>query len=172
MARLWIGVVVVLVAMPAAGQQSASTKPSKLVAGKLAHVEPMPANLDQWILEYLRRWGKYRVTGDPEGVDLIVRANAPERQTQYKTRAGVPQPRETKDPVVLSLTVIDWVTSEILWHADLLDRKPKKDEPEPPVGPQTRIFVRGLTADQIADKFTAKLREYVNELEKAGSRKQ
>lgn len=172
------GLILMLVALPAAGQQSSPKKPNELVVGKLVHVEPMPANLDQWMLEFLRRWGKYKLTGDPEGVDLVIRADKPEKPTEYEMRGGVPQPRgegrrfplpkrERQEPPAISISVIDWVTGEFLWHADILDRKPKKDEPEAPAGPRTRIFARGLTPDQLALKVTTKLREYVTELEKA-----
>ncbi len=169
--------VLLLAALPAAAEQASAKKPSKLVEGKLVYVAPMPGNLDQWILDNLRRWGKYRVTGDPEGVDLVIEVNAPERETQYDMRGGIPRPRrddgksprpgrEPAEPGAISVTVTDWVTRETLWHADLLNRKQKKDEADPPAGPHAKIFARGLTPDQLALKITTKLREYVSGLEK------
>lgn len=64
--------------------------------------------------------------------------------------------------------MIDWVTNENLWLVHLLDRKPKKDELDLPVGQHTDIFTRDLAPDQIAQKLSTKLREYVSELERAG----
>ncbi len=171
--KIWVDLILILATAPAAGQQPSPKKPSKLVAGKLVYVAPMPGNLDRWILDDLRVWGKYKPTGDPEGVDLVIRADAPEKPAQYKTREGIPQRRRDRPgPPAVSISVLDWVTSETLWHADLLDRKPKKDEADPPAGPHTHIFAHGLTTDQIGEKLTAKLREYVNELEAAEGRKQ
>ena len=165
---------VILTASGATGQgvspQAAAKRPNELVAGKLVHVEPMPGNLDQWIIDFLRRWGKYKLTGDPEGVDLVIRARMPQKETEYKMREGVPRPRKEKEePPVLSISVIDWVTSQTLWQAEILDKKQKKDEPEPPSGPLTRIYARGMTSDQLAIKVTRKLQDYVTELEKSGS---
>lgn len=153
-----------------ASPQAAARKPNELVAGKLVHVAPMPASLDQWIIDFLRRWGKYKLTGDPEGVDLVIRAQMPQKDTEYQVRGGVPRPRKEKEePPVLSISVIDWVTNETLWRAEVLDKKQKKDEPEPPSGPVTHIFARGMTPDQLALKVTRKLQDYVTQLEKPGS---
>jgi hypothetical protein len=181
--RRWgilMGLCLVFVAVRGAAQQASPKKPNELVAGKLVYVAPMPANLDQWILDFLRRWGKYKVTGDPEGVDMVVKAYNPEKEMQLEMRGGVPQPRgePRKLPVpiprkqreelpAVSISVIDWVTNESLWHADILDRKQKKDEPDPPPGPHTKIFGRGMTPDQLAQKITTRLREYVTQLEQA-----
>jgi hypothetical protein len=182
-----IGLCFVLAAGRAVAQQASPKKPNELVAGKLLYVAPMPANLDEWILDYLRRWGKYKVTGNPEGVDLVVKAYSPEKEMELEMRGGVPQPRgegrRLPSPIpgkkheelpAVSITVFDWVTNEPLWHADILDRKQKKDEANPPPGPQTKIFARGLATDQLAQRITAKLREYVGQLEQAqaGGQKQ
>jgi len=161
-------------------QQSAPGKPNELLAARLVYVAPMPAGIDQWIQENLQRWGKYQVTANPEGVDLVVRAIKPEKEQELEMRGGVPQPKGTgrRLPVplprrgrqelpVISFSVLDWVTNQELWHADVLDRKQKKDEPDPPAGPLTRIYARGFTSDQLAMKVTTKLREYVRGLEKA-----
>lgn len=169
-AAYWL---MILTACAAAGQETsppaAATRPNELVAGKLVHVAPMPGNIDQWMIDFLRRWGKYKLTGDPEGVDLVIRAKVPQRETEYREREGVPRPRKEKEePPVLSISVIDWVTNETLWRAEILDKKQKKDEPEPPSGPQTRIYARGMTSDQLAMKVTRKLQDYVTELEKSG----
>lgn len=165
MAKTSVVLMVLLAAMPAAGQQAAPKKPNELVVGKLFHVQRMPANLDQWILDFLRKWGKYKVTGDPEGVDLIMRVELPEEKTEYDRRTGLPQTR--REPAAFTIVVFDWVTNDVLWRAELLDKKPKKDQPEPPAGPRTEIYARGLKPDQLAEKVTTKLREYVAELEKA-----
>lgn len=82
-----------LAAVSAAKPQGQPQKPSALVAGKLVAVAPMPANLDKWILEDLRAWGKYKLTGDPEGASLVIEALVPERSTEYEIRGGIPQPR-------------------------------------------------------------------------------
>lgn len=165
-------------------QQAKPTRPNELVVGKLVCVAPVETNLDQWILDFLRRWGKYKVTGDCEGADLVVRTHNPEKELELEMRQGVPQPKgegkrfpvpgqkkERKEPAALSVTVSDWATNEPLWYADILDRKQKKDEPDPPVGPETKIFARGMTPDQLAQRITARLREYVEGLEKAGPAK-
>ncbi len=176
----WLAVAILLGRAVVGGPETQPAKPSKLVAAKLVHVEPMPANLDQWILEYLRAWGKFKLTGDAEGVDLVIRANAREKPTEYEIREGVPQPRgegrrlplpkrERRETPVLSVRVVDWVTNQTLWHVDLLDRKRGKDEAERPPGAHALIFARGMTSDQIAQKLVAKLREYVGELEKGSA---
>ena len=185
MVRLGFGLVLLLAAAPALGQEAPPKKLNELVAGKLVYVAPMPSNLDQWILDFLRRWGKYKVTGDPEGVDLVIKANKPEKDTELVMRGGVPQPRderrrlpapvprkEHQEVPVISISVINWVTNAPLWHADILDRKQKKDEPDPASGPHTKIFARGMTPDQLAMKVTRTLQAYVGELEKTSQLKQ
>ena len=65
----------------------------------------------------------------------------------------------------MTINVTDWVTGEIVWYAHLLDRKPKKDQPESEAGPHADVSIRGLTGDQIAQRLTGKLRAYVSQLE-------
>ncbi len=72
----------------------------------------------------------------------------------------------------MTINVTDWVTGQTVWYAHLLNRKAKKDELEVPAGPHADLFVRGMTPDQIAQRLTAKLREYVSGLEKTEGRKQ
>ncbi len=166
-------VVLVLPAVPADGQQAAPKKPNHLVTGKLVYVAPMPANLDRWIIEYLRQWGKYKVIGDPEGVDLVFQAIAPEKPDEYEMPEGTPQPRrERGERPPVSITVSDWVSNDTLWHADLFDRKQKKDEADSLAGPHTKIFMHGLKFDQLALKIGTRFREYVNDLGKASGEKQ
>src|SRR5690348_3253249 len=81
---LVLGLALGFAVFPAAGQQTEPKRPNKLVTAKLICVTPMEANLDQWILDDLRAWGKYRVTGDPEGADLVVRAYKPEKEPRYR----------------------------------------------------------------------------------------
>lgn len=160
-------VLVSLILTLVTGAQAPPSKPSKLVSGKLVYVAPMPANIDQWVMEDLRSWGKYRVTANPEGVDLVISAKEPEKETQYVLKKGVPQPKkERPGPPALSIKVVDWVTNKMLWDVELLDRKPKTDEPEPPPGPHTSLCVRGLKPEEIAQTLTRMLREYVEQLER------
>lgn len=166
------------ISVVASGQQAPAGKPNELVVGKLVYVEPMSNDLDQWIIDFLRRWGKYKVTSNPEGVDLCIRAVAPEKDLRLQDRAGTAEPRgagrprlpvskgEKEELPAISIAVIDWVTNQSLWQADILDRKQKKNEATPPAGPVTRIFARSMTPDQLAMKITQKLKEYEVELEK------
>ncbi len=168
-----LGVILFLAAASAGGQQTAPPKPNHLLTGKLVYVAPMPANLDRWIIEYLRQWRKYKVIGDPEGVDLVFQSNAPEKSTEYGVPEGIPQPRrERAERPPISITVVDWVTNDTLWHADLLDRKQKRGETEAVAGPHTKIFMHGLKPDQVALKIVTRFREYVNDLGKATGEKQ
>jgi hypothetical protein len=182
---LWssVGLVVVGICALALGQQAPVEKPNELVVGKLIYVAPMPDGLDQWIIDFLRRWGKYKVTSNPEGVDLVLQATNPEKELRLENRAGTAQPRGADRPPspihkgkhdevpANSISVIDWVTSQPIWRADILDRKQKKDEADLPAGPQTKIFARAMTSDQLAQKVTAKLKEYEEELEKSAGGK-
>ena len=182
---LWpsVGLVVVGICALALAQQAPAEKPNELVVGKLIYVASMPDGLDQWIIDFLRGWGKYKVTSDPEGVDLVIQATNPEKELQLETRAGTAQPRGADRPPspihkgkhdelpAISISVIDWVTNQPVWYADILNRKQKKDEATPPAGPQTKIFARAMTSDQLAQKVIAKLREYEEALEKSASGK-
>jgi hypothetical protein len=167
----------------AQGQPAPAQKPNELVVGKLIYVDSMPGGLDQWIVDFLRRWGKYKITSNPEGVDLVIEPVNPGQDLRLETRAGTAQPKGSDRPhlpiskgkrnesLPSSISVISWVSSQSLWQADILDRKPKKDEAELPAGPQTKIFTRALTSDQIAQKVVAKLKEYEEGLEKSGGGK-
>jgi len=162
----------------ALGQQAPAEKPNQLVAGKLIYVAPMPEGLDQWIIDFLRHWGKYKITNNPEGVDLVIEAANPQKDLRLETRGGTAEPRGAERPPMpfprrkhdelpaTSITVFNWVTSQTVWQADILDRNPKKNEATPPAGPQTKIFARSMTADQIAQKIVAMLRRYEEGLEK------
>jgi len=151
--------------------QAAAAKPpvNRLVTAKLICVSPMMDGMDQWILEDLRAWGKYRVTGDPEGADLVMRAYRPEKEPKYVLRQGVPQPKkERREPPAVQITVVDWISNEAVWQADIIDRKPKKDEPDPSPGPVTEVYARGLKPDELAAKVARKFRQYVDGLEPNG----
>jgi hypothetical protein len=179
---LWVGFVVVAICALVRGQQAPAEKPSPLVVGKLIYVESMPEGLDQWIIDFLHRWGKYKVTSNPEGVDLVIRATNPEKELQLETRAGTAQPKGSDRPPspihrkhdelpAGSISVIDWVTSQPVWYADVLNRKQKADEATPPAGPRTKLFARDMTSDQLAQKVVAKLKEYEEALEKSAAGK-
>jgi hypothetical protein len=177
MFRWILATLFLLIAAPALSQpQAPSQGRNPLLTGKLIYVAPMPQGLDAWIIDDLRQWGKYQVTANPEGVNLILRSYKPEKETQWGKRDGVPVPKgedrrtplsrkKTELPAV-SFTVINWVTDQPLWHVDILNRKQKKDEPDPPAGPETEIYARDMTPDQIAQRVATRLREYVTELEK------
>ena len=156
-------------ALARAGQQTTAKPPSRLVTAKLICVTPMPNELDQWLLEDLRGWGRYKLTGDPEGADLVLKAYKPEKPPQYVLKkGGVPQPKKERHHAALTITVVDWAANEAVWQADVLDRKPKKEESGAPVnGPEVEIDAHGLKPDELAQKITRKLRDYVEELEKS-----
>ena len=158
------GALLALLAMGAAAADQAQS--NRLVAGKLIYVAPMPDNLDRWLMEDLRIWGKYRVTANPEGVDLEIRASVPEKEPRYVLRQGVPHPKkESKEkPQETSIEVVDWVTGQRLWSATLADRKPDRNQPQAAPGPSIEISARGFTPDQLALKLTAELRRYVEQL--------
>lgn len=137
----------------------------RLVTAKTIYVEPMPDHLDQWIIQDLHAWGKYNISGNSQGVDLVVNARKPEKDL-YTSRGIVPGTRRPpKTPPVLSLTIVDWVTGARLWRVDLLNKGPQKGQSPPPPGPRTEIDVRHLKPDQIAERCTNLLRHYVGNLE-------
>jgi hypothetical protein len=150
-----------------AAAQGQAKPPNKLLTGKLVAVVSMPDGLDRWLIEDLQRWGRYRVTVDPEGADLVVRGYDPQKEPQFRIHRGIPQPKREKHepPPVLSVSVIDWVNNQAVWQADILNRKPKEDD-DGPAGPQTQINARGLKPQELAHKLTARLQEYVAELER------
>ncbi len=173
----------VFVASTGFAQEAPSRRPNELLVGKLIYVAPMPGGMDGWITDGLRRWGKYQVTGNSEGVDLVLKSYKPEKETEWVKHNGIPVPKgedrrtplskkKREDLPAVAFSVVDWVSDEPVWQADILDRKQKKDEPDPPAGPHTQIFARDMTPDQIAQRVTMKLREYVTQLEKGGETKQ
>ena len=166
-------VLAVLSALAATGmslakaQQAAPPPTNRLVTGKLIYVAPMPNNLDQWLQEDIRVWGRYKVTSNPEGVDLQISAVVPEKQVGYNERHGVPLPK--KEPKgkarETSIDVVDWVSGARLWSAALLDKKPNPNAGPQAPGPTLEIAVRGVSPDQLALKITDALRRYVELLD-------
>jgi len=147
---------------------SASNAPSnRLVTGKLIYVAPMPNNLDKWLQEDLLTWGRYRVTSNPEGVDLEISAVVPERPTRYRQRSGVPLPKAPprKQPQETSIKVVDWTSGAELWNATLLDKNPKANSAPPAPASSIEIPARDMTPDQLALKITRELQRYVEQLE-------
>ena len=93
---IWASFFLIVGGMSLAGQQASEAKPIKLLSAKLVYIDHMPNNLDQWLIEDLHVWGKYKRTVDPEGVDLVIQAEVPERQTELDMRGGIPRPRQKK----------------------------------------------------------------------------
>lgn len=151
----------------AQAQQASTPAPNRLVTGKMIYVAPMPNNLDKWLQEDLRVWGRYRVTSNPEGVDLEITAAVPERQTQYRERHGVPLPKKEpkKSPKETSIDVVDWTSGARLWSAAILDKRPDPNSPPPAAGSTLEIPARDVTPDQLALKITDELRRYVEQLD-------
>jgi len=157
-----------LLANPVFGQQKTGGEQNPLIDGKLMYVGRMPQNLDSWIVHDLQSWGKYKPTRDSEGVDLVMKAYEPETRIQYRMRRGIPQPKEVKKKgerknIMFSITVTDWVTGRQVWQADVLDRKPKRDEVMAP-SEDTAISARGLSNQQLAQAITRELRRYADHL--------
>jgi hypothetical protein len=157
----------VLGSPPLAAQQDSKTEPNRLVTGKLIYVAPMPNGLDKWLQEDLSSWGRYRVTSNPEGVDLQIEAAVPERKPRYKERNGVPLPKGDPKgrPQETSIDVVDWTSGERLWTAELLDKKIDPNQPQTPPGPRLEIRAHGISSDQLALKITNELRRYVEQIE-------
>lgn len=157
-----------LLAAPALGQQTSSGKQNELIDGKLMYVGQMPGDIDAWVINDLKAWGRYKPTKDPEGVDLTLKAYAPETRTEYEMHRGIPQPKEVKktkdhEPVMFTVTVTDWVTGQLVWQAEIIDRKPKRDEDLPP-GNDVKIRAAGFSGDQLAQAIVRELRKYVDHL--------
>ncbi|MGH9358924.1 MAG: hypothetical protein ACRD22_04275 [Terriglobia bacterium] len=163
-----LAIVVSMLGLPVSAQaQSAqASAANRLLTARIAYVAPMPDNLDQWLIEDLKAWGKYQITGNSQGVDLVIRAKKSKEERHYVIRNGQVQPRPAKKPAVLSIAVVDWVTGAKLWQANILNESPKKNA-VPPDGPETDIYARRMTPDQIAQRCATRLREYVEGLEKA-----
>ncbi|MCL5005850.1 MAG: hypothetical protein M1404_04895 [Acidobacteria bacterium] len=159
-----------LLVPPALGQQQPTRNvPNPLIDGKLMYVGRMPENLDSWIVVDLRSWGKYKPTRDPEGVDLVMEAEEPERSVEYEMRQGVPQPRRVERRredrgVMFRIVVADWVTRRPVWQADILDKKPKKGHREITKGTHSEIYARGLSNQELAEEILRTLRSYVDYL--------
>jgi hypothetical protein len=161
----------VRVAASVAQETQPAKKPSRLLTARLIAVTPMPSDFDRWITQDLKAWNRYNVSGDSEGADLVVRGDKPEKPTQFRERMGVEQPkRERPGPAVLSVTVIDWVANQPVWHATIRDKKPKKDE-EIATGPDIEINAQGLKPMELAALITRQFRLYVEQLEKAAASK-
>jgi hypothetical protein len=157
-----------LLAAPVMGQQKSQERQNPLVDGKLMYVAPMPQNLDAWIVNGLSTWGKYKPTRQIEGVDLVMKAYEPEKKIQYKMRRGIPQPKEVhkdrdRKHVMFSIIVDDWVTGRQAWKADVLNRKPKRNEDMAP-SEDAIISARGLSSQQLAQAIMRELRRYVDHL--------
>ena len=172
------GKIVLVVLMLAAGLAASAAqetqpakKASRLLTGKLIAVAPMPGDFDRWITQDLKAWNRYNVlSGDAEGVDLVIRGDKPEKPTQFRERMGVEEPkRERPGPAVLSVTVIDWVANQPVWHATIRDKKPEKDKDTVP-GPDVEIDAHGLNPMELAAVITRQFRLYVEQLEKSGQR--
>ncbi len=153
--------------MQAQSAQTSTPAANRLVTARIAYIAPMPDNLDQWLIEDLKAWGKYKITENPQGVDLVIRAKKSGENRPYVIRNGQVQRRPAKKPQVLAITVVDWVTGAQLWQANIRDESPKKNSRTPP-GPETDIYARHMTPDQIAQHCATQLREYVQGLESAG----
>jgi hypothetical protein len=157
-----------LLVTPAMGQQRAREKQNPLVDGKLMYVGRMPNNLDAWIVNDLGAWGRFKPTRQIEGVDLVMKAYEPETKVQYEMRKGIPHPKEVRKNrdrkhVMFSIVVTDWVTGHQVWQADILNRKPKRNE-ETTLGEDAKINARGLSTQQIAQAIIRELRRYVDHL--------
>lgn len=155
-------------AVPVLGQQHSKGKENPLVDGKLMYVGRMPDNIDAWIVHDLQSWGKYKPTRDIEGVDLEMKAYRPERRTRFEMRNGIPQPtnkprKGDRKDIMFSVSVSDWVTGRMVWQAEVLDRKPKRNQSGTP-GEDAEIRVRGFSTQQVAQAIIRELRRYVDYL--------
>jgi len=164
---VWLFLLCFPACLAAQNMQAAHPAPNRLITARIAYVAHMPDNLDQWLIEDLRAWGKYQITENSQGVDLVIRAQKPQEKPHYVFRNGQVQRRPTKKPPVLSVAVVDWVTGAKLWQANILNESPKKNQTPPP-GPETKIYARHMTPDQIAQRCATLLRIYVQHLEAAG----
>ena len=150
-----------------AGVAPAGSAANKLLSGKLIYVAPMPNELDTWITQSLTAWQRYKVTANPEGVDLVVRAVIPDENTRLRLHRGLPQAaKASKAPPTPSIKVLDWVTGAILWQADIVDKSAKKDAPAPSPSEHVEIPARGLSVEQLGARIARAFREYVESLQK------
>ena len=152
----------------AEGNQS---KKNLLLTGKLIYVGDMPEGLDRWLIEDLRGWGKYTPTRDAEGADLAFKVYKPEKETQYDLNHGVPEPKKEsrkekrQKTLIDSIGIVDWVTGESLWHADVIGGKVSEAD-SAVAGPRTQIDGRGMNSVELALKITNVLHRYVDQLAK------
>jgi hypothetical protein len=160
-----------LILCPALVPAQQATKPQdRLLTARVIYVAPMPGKLDQWIINDLQAWGKYRIVGDSEGVDLVLRAVTPPKHIEYTRSEHIPiRSHANKEPAILSLTVVNWVTGEKVWEARILNRNRKKNH-NPPPGPDTEIDARKMKPDQVAERCVNLLRDYVTQLEASGKK--
>ncbi|MGH9452017.1 MAG: hypothetical protein ACRD11_16015 [Terriglobia bacterium] len=157
---------VILAPIGCRAQTSPAAGARRLVTAKSIYVKPMPDNLDQWIIQDLRAWGKYQVSANSEGVDLVLSARTPENSGLSTPRGVGPRIRRPrKAPSISSLTIVNWVTGARLWQVDILNNGPKKGQPPPPSGPRTQIDARHMKPDELAERCTDLLRRYVDALE-------
>lgn len=153
-----------------AAQEPAKAPQNRLVTGKLIYVGQMPEGLADWIMQDLKDWGRYKPTTNSEGVDLVMKSYRPERYTKYKMRQGIPMPREERrkhgheTPAIASIVVTNWITGDPLWSADILDRKPKRDENQPKPAEKVKIYARGLSNARLATTIINAFRAYVESL--------
>jgi hypothetical protein len=154
-----------LEAAAAAWQGATPQSANKLLDGKIIYVEPMPGQLDQWIIQDLKAWGQYQVSGNSEGVDLVLKAETPPKEPHYTEAERIPmRPPKKEKPTVLSLTIVNWVTGQQLWEAKIVNRRRKKDENRAP-GPEAEIDARNMKPDQLAERCVTLLRQYVEQLQ-------
>jgi hypothetical protein len=147
--------------------QTGPPQPNRLATARVIYVEPMPDQLDQWLIQDLRAWGRYQIASSEQGVDLVISAKKPEKHIHFTKHQTPPiLRRQHKTPPVLSVTVVDWVTGARMWQADILNVSPKKNQTPQP-GPKTEIYAGHMTPDQIAERCTNLLRRYVKSLEQA-----
>ncbi len=143
---------------------------NRLVTGKLMYVGQMPEGLANWIMQDLKDWGRYKPTVNSEGVDLVMKSYTPRKYTQYKEHHGIPMPKEIhrkkghEKPPVATIVVTNWITGDPLWSADIVDRKPKKDEDDAKPGDSVKIYARGMSNEELASRITDALRAYVEHL--------
>jgi hypothetical protein len=167
-----LGVVLGLAPILVRAQQTATPKTAnKLVSGKIIYVAPMPGQLDQWLIQDLRAWGRYQVSGNSEGVDLVVQAQTPPKEVHYTPSEHIPiRPHAHKPPAVLSIDIVNWVTGQRLWEAKITNHRQKKDD-QPSPGPETEIDARNMKPGQVAERCVRLLREYVDQLEVKDNRR-
>lgn len=154
-------------AQQAAPSAEKGNRPNELLAGKLIFVEEMPDNIDAWIADDLRRWGKYKVTTNKEGADLVIEAVEGEKSfpsPRLGTPGTVPLPRRNrKNLPVASISVIDWVTNSPLFTADFVKKHGGKQSD--PASSHVTIRAEGYNAQQIATGFISQLQDHVKTLE-------